>query len=74
MAKFVYKENSQTLETFDALEKYLDFCREYGYRYSENDLNNFKSYAWQQYTKFFAGKNFKNQWLEDAKKFEEKNV
>ena len=43
MAKFVYKENPQTLETFDALEKYLDFCREYGYRYSENDLNNFKS-------------------------------
>lgn len=72
MAKFVYKPNPQTQEVFESLEKYLNFCRQYGYRYSENDLNNFRSYAWQQYTKFVAGKNFKNQWQEDLKKFEER--
>ena len=74
MAKIIIKDNPQVAEVFETLEKYLDFCREYGYRYNENDINNFKSYAWQQYTKFVAGKNFKNQWVEDLKKFEEKNV
>jgi hypothetical protein len=70
MSKVTIRHNPQVAEVFDTLEKYLDFCREYGYRYSENDINNFRSYAWQQYTKFLAGKNFKNQWAEDAKKLE----
>lgn len=74
MAKITVKSNPQVSEVFQALEQYLDFCRSYGYRYSENDLNNFKSYAWQQYTKFVSGKNFKNQWAEDLKKFAEKHA
>jgi hypothetical protein len=70
MSKITIRPNPQVSEVFDLLEKYLDFCREYGYRYSENDINNFRSYAWQQFTKFTAGKNFKNQWNEDLKKLE----
>jgi S1-C subfamily serine protease len=34
----------------------------------EEDLYNFKSYAWQQYNKFSQGKNAKNMWLEDARR------
>lgn len=70
MSKIKIQPNPQVAEVFDQLEKYLAFCRDYGYRYSENDINNFRSYAWQQYSKFIAGKNFKNQWAEDAKKLE----
>jgi hypothetical protein len=51
------------------LNKFLDFCVEYGYRFNEGDLYNFKSYAWQQYNKFTQGKNAKNMWFEDGRRF-----
>jgi hypothetical protein len=46
----------------------MDFCQEYGYRYNESDLYNFKSYAWQQFNKWHQGKNAKNMWWEDARR------
>jgi hypothetical protein len=46
----------------------LEFCRDYGYRFREEDLYNFKAYAWQQYNKFSQGKNAKNMWVEDARR------
>lgn len=69
MAKFVYKQNPKVVEIFNELEKFKDFCRNYGYRFNEADLYNFKSYAWQQYSKFSQGKRAKNMWTEDAIKF-----
>jgi len=54
---------------FDDLENFKDFCRDYGYRYNEKDLYNWKSYAWQQYNKFLNGKNVKNMWEQDSKRF-----
>jgi hypothetical protein len=48
---------------------FLEFCQDYGYRYNESDLYNFKSYAWQQFTKYSTGKNAKNMWWEDARRF-----
>ena len=55
---------------YEDLENYLQFCREYGYRYDERDLNNMRSYAYQQYQKFLKGKNAKNMWEEDLKNME----
>lgn len=55
---------------FEQLERYLDFCKEYGYRYDERDLNNMRSYASQQFQKFVKGKPAKNMWDEDLKKME----
>jgi hypothetical protein len=69
MAKFVYKFNPKVTEIFNELEKFRDFCRNYGYRYNESDLYNFKSYAWQQYSKFTQGKRAKNMWNEDLARF-----
>lgn len=69
MAKFVYKPNPKVAEIFENLEKFKEFCRDYGYQYNEEDLHNFKSYAWQQYSKFSQGKRAKNMWVEDAAKF-----
>ena len=69
MAKITIKSNPRVIEIQDDLEKLLEFCQVYGYRYNEADLYNFKSYAWQQYNKYSQGKNAKNMWDEDARRF-----
>lgn len=69
MGKPTIKPNPRVTEIFNDLAKFLDFCVEYGYRYNEADLYNFKSYAWQQYSKYQQGKVAKNLWREDARRF-----
>lgn len=68
MAKPKFEMNAQVKKVFEDMENFLDF-REYGYRFNQGDLYNFKSYAWQQYNKFINGKNAKNMWDEDARRF-----
>ena len=69
MGKQVYRPSPRALQVQEDLANFLDFCVEYGYRYNENDLYNFKAYAWQQYYKFVQGKNAKNMWFEDGRRF-----
>ena len=69
MAKISINSNPRVIEIQDDLEKLLEFCQDYGYRYNEADLYNFKSYAWQQYNKYSQGKNAKNMWDEDTRRF-----
>jgi hypothetical protein len=69
MGKIAVRSNPVVAQIFDELEQFQEFCREYGYRYNEADLRNFKSYAWQQYSKYSQGKNAKNMWWEDARRF-----
>ena len=69
MGKPQHRANPRALAVMEDLSKFLDFCVDYGYRYNENDLYNFKSYAWQQYNKFSQGKNAKNMWDEDSRRF-----
>lgn len=69
MAKPVIKPNPKVDAIFDDLEKYYDFCKDYGYRFNEADLYNWKSYAFQQYNKYSQGKNAKDMWVEDAARF-----
>jgi len=54
---------------FDELDNFRDFCRDYGYRFNEKDLYNWKSYAWQQYNKMLSGKTVKDMWEQDRKRF-----
>jgi len=68
MGKPQHKPNPRAISIMDDLEIYQEFCVEYGYRFREEDLYNFKSYAWQQYNKYSQGKNAKNMWLEDARR------
>jgi hypothetical protein len=68
MGKPQHKLNPRAIAIMDDLDLYRDFCVEYGYRFREEDLYNFKSYAWQQYNKYSQGKNAKNMWLEDARR------
>ena len=68
MAKPTFKSNPRVTEIFEDLEKLREFCQDYGYRFNEADLYNFKSYAWQQYSKYTSGKYAKNMWEEDARR------
>ena len=69
MAKPTFKPNPRVEAIFDDLEQFLEFCQDYGYRYNEGDLYNFKSYAWQQFNKWHQCKNAKNMWSEDGRRF-----
>jgi hypothetical protein len=69
MGKPVHRLNPRVYSILDDLDKFQDFCVNFGYRYNEADLYNFKSYAWQQYNKYTSGKNAKNMWDEDARRF-----
>jgi hypothetical protein len=69
MAKPTFKHNPKVAEIQRDLENLLEFCQDYGYRFNEADLYNFKSYAWQQFNKFAQGKNAKNMWDEDTRRF-----
>ena len=68
MGKPALRSNPRVAEIFDDLEKFLAFCQDYGYRFNEADLYNFKTYAWQQFTKYAQGKNAKNMWDEDTRR------
>jgi len=69
MAKQHYQVNPKALSIHEDLIGLLEFCVDYGYKFNEADLYNFKSYAWQQYNKYTQGKNAKNMWIEDARRF-----
>ena len=58
--------NSRAEQVWEDLERYLDFCRDYGYRFNEADLYNNKKYPYQQFRKFVAGKNAKDMWSIDS--------
>ena len=68
MAKPIIRSNPRVVEMQQDLEKLLEFCQDYGYRFNEADLYNFKSYAWQQFNKFSQGKNARNMWDEDTRR------
>lgn len=67
MAKNQIQSNPRVQQLFEDLEKYLDFCKDYGYKYDEATLYDMRSFAFRQFQKFVAGKSAKDQWLEDAK-------
>ena len=68
MVKIAFKTNPVINKIFEDLEKYLTFCQDFGYRYNELDLYNFKSYSWQQYSKFSQNKNAKDMWEQDSQR------
>jgi hypothetical protein len=68
MAKVTIQNNPKVNQIFDDLEKLLEFCVEYGYKYDEANLYDMRSYTYQQYTKYATHKNFKDGWSDDARK------
>ena len=68
MAKNHFQSNPRVQPIFDDLEQYLNFCRNFGYRYDERDLYNWKSYAYQQFNKHLQGKFAKDMWAIDGQR------
>ena len=68
MAKQTFTPNPKVRQIFNDLELFQEFCVEHGYSFDESNLYDMKSYAFQQFAKYSAGKNFKCQWSEDARK------
>ena len=69
MARIAIKPNPRVQAVFEDLASFLRFCQDFGYKFHEADLYNWKSYAWQQYNKYLNGKYAKDMWAEDARRF-----
>jgi hypothetical protein len=67
MAKTQVQSNPRVQQIFEDLEKYLDFCKDYGYKFDEATLYDMRSFAYRQFQKFTGGKNARDQWTEDSK-------
>lgn len=68
MAKPTITSNPRVTQIFEDLEQFLLFCQDYGYKYNEADLYNWKSYAFQQFSKYSQGKFAKDMWLQDSRR------
>jgi hypothetical protein len=66
MAKYEIKHNPKVQQVFNDLEAYLNFCKDFGYKFDEADLYTTKSYVYRQYQKFVTGKPVKDMWEIDA--------
>lgn len=68
MAKLQIKPNPRVQAIFDDLDKFLRFCQDFGYKYNEADLYNWKSYAFQQFSKHTQDKFAKDMWMQDSRR------
>lgn len=67
MAKPSIKNSNNNHKIFDELDKLLEFCKEYGYVYNENDLTNSRTNTARQFQKYLNNKPVRNNWENDAK-------
>lgn len=64
MAKLNFQPNSKVRQIFEDLEKYHEFCVDYGYVFDEKTLYDMRSFAYRQHQKQLAGKQPKSNWDE----------
>ena len=64
MAKPEIKSNPRVNQIFEDLEKYKEFCVDFGYKFDEATLYDMRSFAFRQHQKNLAGKPAKDNWDE----------
>lgn len=64
MAKPHIQPNARVRQIFDDLEKYKEFCVDYGYKFDEATLYDMRNYVYRQHTKQLAGKPARDNWVE----------
>lgn len=69
MAKIHTKHNAKAIEIYNGVNSYLDFCRDYGYVFNPAHYDDRSQFSYQQYVRMLDGKPFKDQWADDARKF-----
>lgn len=67
MAKYTHTANPRVTQIFDDLEMYLEFCREYGYKYDEATLYDMRNHVYRQFNRYRENKAVTSRWEEDAK-------
>jgi hypothetical protein len=65
--KYNFQPNPKVHQIFEDLEKYKEFCVDYGYKFDESHLYDMKQFSYRQHTKQLAGNYPKNNWIEDSK-------
>jgi hypothetical protein len=68
MGKPTFRPNPRVTAIFDDLDQFHTFCRDFGYRFNEADLYNWRSYAYQQFNKHLQGKFAKDMWALDSRR------
>ena len=68
MAKPAIRPNPRVQAVFEDLEQFLRFCQDFGYKFNEGDLYNWRSYAYQQFNKHLQGKFAKDMWAIDSRR------
>ena len=64
MAKPTFQPNPRVRQIFDDLEKYREFCVDFGYKFDEATLYDMRNYVYRQHTKELAGKHARDNWVE----------
>jgi hypothetical protein len=67
MAKLTFQPNPKVHQIFEDLEKYLDFCKDFGYKFDEASLYDMRSYVYRQHQKQLTNKWPKDSWAEDRR-------
>ena len=55
MAKLTFQPNPRVQQLFEDLDKFKEFCVNFGYIYDESELYDMRSYACRQFNKFITG-------------------
>ena len=64
MAKPTFEPNPKVELIFNDLEVYLEFCKDYGYRYDEATLGDMRDYVFRQFNRSITDKPVKDGWAE----------
>ena len=62
MAKPTFQPNPKVAQIFEDLEKYKEFCVDYGYKFDESTLYDMRAFAYRQHQKQLTGKPAKSNW------------
>lgn len=62
MAKQNFQPNPKVKNIFEDLEKYREFCVDYGYKFDEATLYDMRNYVYRQHSKQLTGKQVKDNW------------
>jgi len=68
MAKPTFQPNPKVHQIFEDLEKYLEFCVDFGYKFDEASLYDMRSYVYRQHQKQLTNKWPKDSWAEDTRR------
>ena len=64
MAKPNIQPNARVNQIFEDLEKYKEFCVDFGYKFDEATLYDMRNFVYRQHNKNQAGKTAKDNWDE----------